>query len=77
VSEVCKILPDVQTWTNEAATELLPQRAVLSAKEWGNALHWAIYHRVVALKETHPTAFANVFPEITVDKKTDSIAPRA
>jgi len=60
--------PDIQTWTNEAATGLLPKRSVLSAKDWGNAVHWAIYRRIVALKERFPTEFASLFPEITVDE---------
>ena len=75
VSEVCEFLPDVQAQTNEAATENLPQRATMTPTEWGNLVHWAIYHRVVALKEAHPTAFANVFPEIAIDKnRLDSSA---
>ena len=75
VAEVCEFLPDVQAQTNETATELLPQRAVLSATEWGNLVHWAIYNRFRALKMAHPAAFANVFPEITIDKnRLDSSA---
>ncbi len=67
VAQVCKVLPDVQTWTNEAASELLPERSVLSAKDWGNAVHWAIYERITHLKNVFPTALANVFPEISID----------
>ena len=68
VAQVCKALPDVQTWTNEAASELLPERSVLSAKDWGNSVHWATYKRITDLKKTFPTAFANVFPEISIDE---------
>ena len=67
VAEVCEILPDVQNWANEAATENLPQRAVVTATEWGNLVHWAIYKRISSLKKSFPTAFANVFPEISID----------
>ena len=67
VAQVCKVLPDVQTWTNEAATMHLPQRAAMSPTEWGNLVHWAIYKRITDLKKTIPTALANVFPEISID----------
>ncbi len=69
VAEVCEILPDVQNWTNEVATENLPQRATMTPTEWGNLVHWAIYKRIDGLKKSFPTAFANVFPEITVDRE--------
>ncbi len=68
VAEVCEFLPDVQAQTNEAATENLPQRATMTPTEWGNLVHWAIYNRIRALKVAHPAAFANLFPEITVDE---------
>jgi len=67
VAEVCEFLPDVQAQTNEAATENLPQRATMTPTEWGNLVHWAIYKRINGLKKSFPTAFANVFPEISID----------
>jgi len=67
VAEVCEFLPDVQAQTNEAATENLPQRATMTPTEWGNLVHWAIYKRIDGLKKSFPTAFANVFPEISID----------
>jgi hypothetical protein len=67
VAQVCKVLPDVQTWTNEAATMHLPQRAAMSPTEWGNLVHWAIHKRITDLKKIFPTGLANVFPEISID----------
>ncbi|MVS98529.1 phage minor head protein [Devosia marina] len=67
VAEVCEFLPDVQAQTNEAATENQPQRATMTPTEWGNLVHWAIYKRINGLKTSFPTAFANVFPEISID----------
>jgi len=67
VAQVCKALPDVQYWTNEAATKNLPLRESMPAMEWGNLVHWAIHSRVKQLKAAFPAAFVNLFSELTVD----------
>lgn len=80
VAQVCTALPDVQSWTNEAATANLPARASMDPAEWGNLVHWAIYRNVVGLKAVLPVALANIFPEITIDQQrrdsTDLPGPR-
>ncbi|KKB09838.1 hypothetical protein VE26_08335 [Devosia chinhatensis] len=75
VAQACRALPNVQTWTTEAATVNLPQRSSMSAREWGNNVHWAIHKRVEELKRAFPSTFANIFSELSVDgQRLDSTA---
>jgi hypothetical protein len=66
VAQTCKSLPDVQTWTTQAAAILLPQRPTMSASAWGTAVHFSVHGQVEAHKEMFPEKYANVFSELTI-----------
>lgn len=72
VAQTCNSLPDVQMWTNQAATILMPQRSRMSASDWGTAVHFNVHGQVKTNKALFPERYANVFPEMTVLGGRDS-----
>lgn len=71
VSQHCKRLPEVQAWTNEAATALAPQRSVLGPQVWGTAVHTRIKDTVTTLREELPLAYADINAELSLAPPED------
>jgi hypothetical protein len=67
VAKHCERLPDVQTWTNEAAAALLPARSELGPAGWGTAVHKRIKDHIEALKTRDPKSYLNVEVEWSID----------
>lgn len=65
VAQSCKILPEVQAWTTEAATVLAPMRVGNSPAVWGTAVHTYVRERIRALKEQFPHVYGHVWAEIS------------
>ncbi|KFC69211.1 phage head morphogenesis protein, SPP1 gp7 family [Devosia sp. LC5] len=76
VSRWCKRLPEVQEWTNTAAIELAPLRAVSGASVWGTAVHAHVHNAVEALRISSPLAYGNVFSELSIDAEGRDSAMR-
>ena len=69
VAQSCKILPEVQAWTTEAATVLAPMRVGNSPAVWGTAVHTYVREKIDALKQQFPHVYANVWAEISFDSQ--------
>jgi len=67
VAQSCKRLPDVQAWTNEAATELAPKRLSMTSQTWGTVMHTWIKQRIARLKESLPSAYGDISAELSLD----------
>ena len=67
VSQLCKRLPAVQTWTDAAATKLGPLKASMSTQSWGTAVHKSVEQTIVALKNEFSVDYQDVWPELSLD----------
>jgi len=61
----CRFLPDVQSWTDDAAALLAEQKPILPARTWGSLVHGAIKRTIDALKKSVPIIYENLHPEIS------------
>ncbi|MET3897542.1 SPP1 gp7 family putative phage head morphogenesis protein [Devosia sp. UYZn731] len=63
----CKRLLDVQTWTDQAAVELTPQRSTMDATRWGTAVHKRVKDIITALQNSFPESNNDIFAELSLD----------
>lgn len=68
VSQWCKRLPEVQEWTNAAATALTQERLTMTPREWGTAVHKLIEQTIVGLKKAAPEIYADLSAEISLSR---------
>jgi hypothetical protein len=64
----CKRLPDVQSWTDQAAMELTPQRSTMDATRWGTAVHKRLKDIITALQNSFPASNNDIFAELSLDE---------
>ncbi|MGV8832736.1 MAG: hypothetical protein ACOH2N_12235 [Devosia sp.] len=66
VRKACKYLPDVQLWTDVAALRLAPQRASMTAWEWGTKVHYAVKQAVEAARAASPLSKDILHAEMSI-----------
>jgi hypothetical protein len=66
VAQTCKMLPDIQSWTNAAARTLAPMRMLSSPQKYGTAVHLAVNQTIEMLKLQFPTRYYNIWSELSV-----------
>lgn len=69
VAHTCKLMPEVQEWTDSAALALAPIRTTSGPQAWGTAVHSAINQKVIALRSMFPARYANVHSEISISSE--------
>ena len=67
IRELCTLLPDAQSWTDEAALALAANRPILTSQGYGTALHLHVKRDFDLRKATQPAAYAGVFAEYSID----------
>lgn len=70
----CQYLPDVQKWTDEAASTLAPHKSTVAPNVWGSLVHGAVKRTIDALKAAFPLVYANLQPELSLsDSSTEKV----
>ena len=62
----CKLLPDVQAWTDQAARDLAMGQAILTAQSYGIRLHSIVKAEVDAKKLSDPFLYRGVSAEYSI-----------
>lgn len=66
VVEFCRLLPEVQDWTDSAASALAHLRPITPPNVWGTIVHAAVHRNIISLQEKFPTRYENVKSELSV-----------
>lgn len=65
--QTCKLLPEVQAWTDEAALALASGSGVQGSSAFGTRLHKMVKDKVNAKKEEFPFIYRGVSAEFSID----------
>lgn len=65
-AQTCKLLPEVQTLTNEAAAKMSVMRLTATPQNFGIAVHAEVHRQITMRKLLSPVQYGNVHPEMSI-----------
>ncbi|MBN9332202.1 phage minor head protein [Devosia sp.] len=66
VAQTCKLLPEVQALTNEAAAKMSAMRLTATPQNFGIAVHTEVHRQITMRKLLSPVQYGNVHPEMSI-----------
>ncbi|WP_152565825.1 hypothetical protein [Devosia riboflavina] len=66
VAQTCKLLPEVQALTNEAAAKMSAMRLTATPQNFGIAVHTEVHRQITMRKLLAPVQYGNVHPEMSI-----------
>ena len=66
VAQTCKLLPEVQALTNEAAAKMSAMRLTATPQNFGIAVHTEVHRQITMLKLLSPIQYGNVHSEMSI-----------